>query len=131
MNAPPVSRERAAASVEQGDVVDIVLDHIELVGAHEDRGATGRPLAQHTHEATLHQGVEPDERLVENVDVGVESEGAGKHKALLLPAGELLGVARRFVREPHGIERLVGGAAGRAARQPTKPRAKEHVVMDT
>ena len=65
--------------------------------------------------------VERGEGLVEQHDLGLDRERPGERDALLLAAGELVGVAALESAEPDELEQLVHSVAGACLRGSPKP----------
>ena len=75
-------------------------------------------------------GVERAERLVEQEHARLDGERAGEGDALLLSAGELRGIARSEVAEPHDVEQFVDARRDLALRRPRAPRPHGQAIGD-
>ncbi len=88
-------------------------ERLVLVVGHQDRGGTREP--QHVvdigADRGAERGVEGREGLIEEDDLGLRGQGAGQGDALLLPTGELMGVAAGQAGQADQFEQLVHPAA--------------------
>ena len=84
--------------------------------------APGQP--QHVVDIGAHRGpqrgIEGGEGLVEEDDLGIGGQGAGQGDALLLPAGELVGVAAGQAGQADQFQQLVHPACRGAPRGPAR-----------
>ena len=117
--------------VDHGDPVAHRERLFLVVGHVHERDADLRLQLLQLHLQLAPQlGVEGAERLVEQQHRGLEHQGAGQGDALLLPAGELAGLARRVARQLHELQRLadappdLGLGARRARRSPNATLSK-------
>ena len=96
-----------APGVQHGDAVGDRADHLHLVGDDDDGDAelAVDPLQQR-EDVGGRLGVERAGRLVGEQDVGLGRERPGDADALLLAAGELVGIAPRLVGQPDEVEQL-------------------------
>ena len=99
-----------AAHPHHGDLVAEADGLVDVVGDEQDRLAQVALQAQQlVLQVDAHDGVDRGERLVHQQHRGVAGQRAGHADALLLPAGELRGVALRERRvEADALEHLGG-----------------------
>ena len=94
-----------AAVLEHRDVVADLLDHVHGVGDdHQRHAGLAIDIAQQLEDRVGALGVEGGGSLVAENDLGLASERAGNGHALLLPAGELAGIALRLLRKANAVE---------------------------
>jgi hypothetical protein len=101
------------------------------VGDVDDRGAglAVEPLDLDLH-VVAQLLVEGAQRLVHEDDRGLVDEGAGERDALLLPAGQLPGEARRQVVELHHGEGVANPRLDLRPRTPAHAQGELHVLRD-
>ena len=110
-----------AAVVEEADLVGDVARERHLVGGDHHRHAARGELADHLEHLRDELGVERARHLVEEHQLRLHRERPHDRDALLLPAGEPIGVLRRACRRA----RTARAARSRARRPPL--REPEHV----
>ena len=112
------------AAVAHDEVALAVAGDVELVGDHDDGDALVVEFLEHAHDLDGGPAVEVAGRLVGEEDRGVVDERAGDGDALLLAAGELVGIMVGAVRQADDFEAVqrplahfaaTSGAAGRRA----------------
>ena len=105
---------------------------VDVVGDEDDGDAEVALEATHLLlEVGAHEGVDGAERLVHQDHVGAAGQRAGHADPLLLPPGELGGVAPRLVGgEPHLLDRLHRGGAGPRPVPAEQARDGHHVGQD-
>ena len=77
----------------------------------DHRHPLGGELAHHGEDLTDELGVQGRRRLVEEHELGVHRQGPRDGDPLLLASGQLCGVGRRLVLEPHPLEQGDGPLA--------------------
>ena len=95
-----------AALVELDDAALHVVHHLAVVGDDDDGGAGLVDPVEQLHDPDRGDRVEVSARLVGQQQRRVVDEGAGDGDALLLAAGELVGVAVELGREADQAQRL-------------------------
>ena len=96
-----------AAALEHRDVVADLLDHVHGVGDyHQGHAGLAVDVAQQLEDGVRAAGIERGGRLVAEDHLGLAGERAGDGNALLLPAGELAGIALRLLRKTNAVEQL-------------------------
>ena len=89
-----------------------------VVGDEQGRGADlDLDAADLVAQLHAHLGVEGRQRLVEEQHRRLDRERPGQRDALLLAAGELVGVAVGVLAEPDEVEHVAGALAPRASRR--------------
>ncbi|GAB2860427.1 hypothetical protein GCM10027074_29540 [Streptomyces deserti] len=81
------------AGAHDEDVVGEGPDDVQVVAEQDDGDATGRDRRQLVDDAALGQRVLTGGGFVGDDDTGAEQQGLGEYDALLLTAGELVGIA--------------------------------------
>src|SRR5207302_1392904 len=96
------------AQVHHRDTVGDVLDDREIVGDEEiGKAAVALKILQEVDDLRLHRDVERGHGFVADDERRLDGEGPGDTDALALPAGELVGIARRvFGSESDFVEQL-------------------------
>ncbi len=101
------------AAVDEDDPVGCLTGKAHLVGHHQHGHALLRQRLHDAQHLAHHFRVQRGGRLVEEHDLRLQGQRTGDGDALLLAAGELIGIGVTLVRQPHGLEQghgpLLGG----------------------
>ena len=101
------------------------------MGDDHQRQAVGGQLGDGVQHLAGQLRVKGGGRLVKQQHFGLEGDGAGDGHALLLPAGELVGVKVLAVEHTHLFQHLVGGLIGGGAVHATGgDKALQHILLD-
>ena len=113
------SADRAARDDDQ--LVAESLDHIELVGREQHRGAAGRALLEHACDDVDGERVESRERLVEDQHLRLVDERGSDLCALLVAQREGLHVVVEAFAEPQLLEQPTSAVGGIRLRVSVEP----------
>jgi hypothetical protein len=81
-------------------------NELAIVRGHEDRGSAGIDLAQQIHDLEREIRIQVASGLVGDDEHGIVHERARDRNALLLAAGEILGIRVHAVLQAHPLEDL-------------------------
>src|SRR5436190_9939815 len=115
-------------AVEKADAVGDVAREAHLVRGDDHRHAAGGELADHLEDLRDELRIERARHLVEQHQVRLHRERAHDRDALLLSAGQGVGIAARLVREPEALEQSRRAPRRLVLREPERESRRERDV---